>query len=165
MPSLPRKGAAEVAVRWENLLGETGSPIESDWLRAFCEESVAHGYRIGHHASPSARDEAQPALIVVIPQKVTGRYILDFAIYFWFRDAMFYLAVECDGHAFHHKTSEQVERDNRRQQMLAATGWRVLRFSGREINADPRRCAMMALDMLMDWQTSRLVAAVKACGR
>lgn len=50
------------------------------------------------------------------------------------------LIIECDGAAYH--TSEaHVERDKRRDRYFAARGIAVMRFSGKEIHADPRGCA------------------------
>lgn len=51
------------------------------------------------------------------------------------------LVVECDGAEFHATTKEQVERDKRRDRYCAARGICVMRFSGAEINRDPRGCA------------------------
>jgi very-short-patch-repair endonuclease len=51
------------------------------------------------------------------------------------------LVVECDGAEFHAITKEQVERDKRRDRYCAARGICVMRFSGAEINRDPRGCA------------------------
>ena len=50
--------------------------------------------------------------------------------------------VECDGHEFHQKTKEQVERDNDRMRSLQEQGYEVIRFSGTEICHRQRRCAM-----------------------
>jgi very-short-patch-repair endonuclease len=51
------------------------------------------------------------------------------------------LVVECDGAEFHAVTKEQVQRDKRRDRYCAARGICVVRFSGAEINRDPRGCA------------------------
>lgn len=50
------------------------------------------------------------------------------------------LVVECDGAAFHN-SREQVERDKRRDRYCVARGYAVMRFSGTEIQRDPRGCA------------------------
>jgi very-short-patch-repair endonuclease len=50
------------------------------------------------------------------------------------------LIVECDGAAYHN-SKESVERDRRRDRYCAINGIAVMRFSGNEINGDPRRCA------------------------
>lgn len=52
------------------------------------------------------------------------------------------LVVECDGHDFHEKTVEQVNRDNARDFYLQLSGYDVLHFSGSQIFDDPLQCAM-----------------------
>lgn len=44
------------------------------------------------------------------------------------------IAIECDGHEFH-SSKEQKARDNKRSRLLQSDGWRVLRYSGSEINS------------------------------
>lgn len=56
-------------------------------------------------------------------------------------DRNFMLVVECDGHDFHEKTKEQVERRNNRDMDLKAEGYDVLHFSGSQIYNDPFNCA------------------------
>lgn len=51
------------------------------------------------------------------------------------------LVVECDGSEFHAASKEQIERDKRRDRYCAARGICVMRFTGAEINRDPRGCA------------------------
>lgn len=50
------------------------------------------------------------------------------------------LVVEADGAAFHNSI-EQVERDKRRDRYCVTQGIAVMRFTGREIQRDPRGCA------------------------
>lgn len=67
---------------------------------------------------------------------VNGRSVRADA-YFWIpSDPTFNLIVECDGYEYH---SDQAtfERDRKRDRAFAAAGYRVLRFSGGEIYADP----------------------------
>lgn len=49
--------------------------------------------------------------------------------------------IECDGHEFHQKTKEQVERDNKRQRDLQTAGYQIIRFSGTEIYHGAYKCA------------------------
>lgn len=51
-----------------------------------------------------------------------------------------WLAVEADG-AQYHNTKEAVARDKRRDRYFAIQGVAVMRFTGAEINRDPRGCA------------------------
>jgi very-short-patch-repair endonuclease len=57
-----------------------------------------------------------------------GPYVLDFAD-FWAK-----LAIELDGDT--HATDSGLARDARRSAWLASQGWRVLRFSNRDVFAD-----------------------------
>jgi len=50
------------------------------------------------------------------------------------------LAIEIDGHIWHEKTKEQVIRDKKRERILIANGWTVLRFSGSEVYKNPSKC-------------------------
>ncbi len=51
------------------------------------------------------------------------------------------MIVECDGHDFHEKTKEQARRDKQRDRFLQSKGFKVLRFTGSEIWADPDEVA------------------------
>jgi len=53
----------------------------------------------------------------------------------------FYLAIECDGHEFHEKTKQQVDRRNKRDMDLKMEGIDVLHFSGSKIYKEPFSCA------------------------
>lgn len=52
-----------------------------------------------------------------------------------------WMLVECDGHDWHEKTKEQARHDKRRDRHFQSMGWKVLRFAGSEIWADPMECA------------------------
>lgn len=72
----------------------------------------------------------------VTPQVPVGPYRADFIVYV----ADKRLAVECDGAAYH-ATPEAVQRDKRRDRFFVSQGIPVMRFTGKEIQDDPRRCA------------------------
>jgi len=88
----------------------------------------------------------------LIPQLTVGKYRLDFAILYrvagWKKPAQ--IAIECDGHDYHDGTKEAAERDKKRNRVLTAAGWKVLRFTGREIYRDPKRCAEEVESLLFD---------------
>lgn len=50
------------------------------------------------------------------------------------------LVIECDGHAFHEKTKEQVKRRNQRDYDIKMEGYEIIHFSGSEIYNDPISC-------------------------
>jgi len=60
-----------------------------------------------------------------------------FRVDFLLKDAR--LIVELDGHEYH-STKEQLEKDAIRQRYLSRAGYTVIRFTGREINRDPKAC-------------------------
>lgn len=60
------------------------------------------------------------------------------------------LVVECDGHDFHERTSEQAARDKSRDRVLLNFGYPVMRFTGSEIVAGPLKCAAQVMDWVFD---------------
>lgn len=60
------------------------------------------------------------------------------------------LAIECDGHDFHERTSEQATRDKSRDRDLLNLGYPVMRFTGSEIVAGPLKCAAQVMDWVFD---------------
>ncbi len=73
----------------------------------------------------------------LIPQMKVGKYRGDFAVI----NDNARLFVEVDGYAFHDSTRDQLEHDRQRDRFLMAQGWRVARFTGREVWKDADRCA------------------------
>jgi very-short-patch-repair endonuclease len=70
----------------------------------------------------------------LVRESGTG-HLLDLALFC--RDGM--LNIECDG-ARWHDTPQARMRDRSRDNELTADGWRILRFSGSEINRTPQNC-------------------------
>jgi len=56
------------------------------------------------------------------------------------------IAIEVDGHAFHERTREQVERRNERDRALQQAGWTVFHFSFTEMSARPEACILEVFD-------------------
>jgi len=71
-----------------------------------------------------------------------GTFRLDYAVVRTVGRRRVRVAVELDGHEFHQKTKEQVERDHRRSRALAKAGWTVLRYAGSEVWRDAGACAL-----------------------
>lgn len=57
-----------------------------------------------------------------------------------------FLVVEADGYEFHQRTREQATRDYGRDRDLQKRGYRVMRFTGSEIHADPVQCAQSVFE-------------------
>lgn len=65
------------------------------------------------------------------------------------------MIVECDGHDFHERTKDQARRDKQRDRWFQSRGYKVLRFTGSEIWADPDKCADEVIEQLArddDWR-------------
>ena len=67
------------------------------------------------------------------PQYHLAGYELDFAI------PALKVCVEIDGHSYH-SSKGQRQRDAIRDRRLMALGWRVVRFTGTEVDRNPREC-------------------------
>jgi very-short-patch-repair endonuclease len=68
-----------------------------------------------------------------------------------------WMIVECDGHEYHERTKEQARRDKKRDRFFTAQGFKVLRFTGSEIWADPDACADEIVENLAsnDWMRKK----------
>lgn len=73
-----------------------------------------------------------------------GKYRLDFAL----PDRK--IGVELDGYAYH-SSPEAFTRDRARQRNIERAGWRIIRFSGSEINTDVTTCVKQAADLVAAW--------------
>lgn len=85
------------------------------------------------------------------PQVKIDNYRADFMILH--RKGIFGVSavvIECDGHEFHERTKEQAARDKARDRELQSRGFKVFRFTGSEIWADPLGCADTALQAAFD---------------
>ena len=94
------------------------------------------------HRWGSTLDNAVEVLLK--PQHEIGDYRVDFAMIvrpaFDPRPSL-QVAIECDGHEFHDATKEAAARDKRRANDLQIAGWRLMRFSGRQIHENAAGCA------------------------
>ena len=122
---------------------------EFEWCLANCESPIEQIMAIALEDFKRRNKFDIPLLVDVIGienqyEVVCGdkTYRADFAIYvrYWDNHETVYI-VECDGHSFHQKTKEQVERDNQRMRDLQRAGYTVIRFSGTEIYHKPYHCA------------------------
>lgn len=101
----------------------TASPIE----KAFWEEWIAY------------TGNSQPYQLV--PQYQIEKYRVDFA------HVEFQTAIELDGHATH-SSPDAIAYDRKRQREIEATGWKVIRFGGKEIFKDVKKCVKEAAMLL-----------------
>lgn len=140
--------------KWEVRLGATDSPIEEMFLTAFCDAAEDRGYRIDKW--PRANDT-----IGVRPQQRIGKYRADFSIGFRFFGAELAIIVEADGHEFHEKTKYQASSDKARDRYFTKQDYKIMRFSGSDINRSAHSCAEEVLSLIMDFQSARIELASK----
>ncbi|MGF7431068.1 DUF559 domain-containing protein [Thermoanaerobacterium thermosaccharolyticum] len=76
------------------------------------------------------------------------KYRVDFYINVTYEGQERNIVIECDGHDFHEKTKEQAARDKQKDRYLARAGYKVIRFTGSEIWADPDECAREVLSVV-----------------
>lgn len=62
--------------------------------------------------------------------------------------------IECDGNEFHEKTPEQAARDKRQSNEIQWRGWKIFRFTGRQIWQDAKKVADEALNKSGVWKTT-----------
>ena len=77
----------------------------------------------------------------LVPQHPIGKYFVDFAY------VPGQVAIELDGHATH-SSPDAIAYDRKRQREIEASGWKVIRFGGKEIFTDAYKCAEEALTIL-----------------
>ena len=100
----------------------------------------------------------------IMPQFCVGPYRLDFAVLVTIPNVpQIKVDVECDGHAFHHATPEQVQRDHERARYLKERGWCVERYTGSEIAQSADGC-VRKLERAIDAEFAKLVLAAAEHG-
>jgi very-short-patch-repair endonuclease len=124
-----------------------GSDLERKFLAAIMFMDVGNG---GGYGGPLATSEP---CFVIEPQKQCGDYAIDFA--FTLKEGAWFggmpevrVAVEIDGAYWHDQDPKRIERDRARDRYLSMQGWRVMRFSEREVNADAHACAKQVQDFI-----------------
>lgn len=117
----------------EFILGQMDKLIETHPFYLFkkCESPIEISFFV----------EALQKIKDLKPQINIGTYRVDFAV----PDKK--IIIELDGHEFH-KTVEQRTHDAKRDRYLIKNGWKVLRFTGSEINKDTTSCVMEAKEII-----------------
>jgi very-short-patch-repair endonuclease len=145
-----RAGAEGEAVRFEeefyDLKRHCESPIEELLLAALFADHRLHEFELIFMGNFEPHSRHVRGETVFVHQQVKiGPYRTDFL----FHDASVpleigpprFMVVECDGHDFHERTKEQARRDKQRDRYFQSIGYKVLRFTGSEIFADPEAVA------------------------
>lgn len=64
------------------------------------------------------------------------------------KDASIKVAIEIDGHDYHHTSKKQVAHDYERENNLKLDGYEILRFTGSQIYNEPFKCGKIAYDFI-----------------
>lgn len=157
----------DAAEKLESAVSICESPIEARFLLALVCACAKHQLSVSIQGDEEGLEVYgyegvhDDMVLAVTPQLQLGDHRVDFALELTFTDpfhqmaAMFEtekpkylseqvsvkLVVECDGHEFHEKTSEQAKRDKSRDRDLLSRGYPVMRFTGSEIYQCPLKCA------------------------
>lgn len=110
------------------IFSKCGSPIEELFL-AHLAKASKETFR-WHNSGHCSWVESGT---VITPQKQIESYRVDFA----FEGEGVKVVVELDGHEFHERTAEQATKDKSRDRRLQELGWKVIRFTGREVWRKP----------------------------
>lgn len=110
--------------------------------------------RLDHVTMYDSRHEPEVVggyTLVVIPQYQVDQYRVDLLVGYQGAGEISegFIAVECDGHAFHEKTKDQAKRDKARDRFLSTRVAKVIRFTGSEIYGDPVKCCNEVFDLAM----------------
>ena len=85
-----------------------------------------------------------------VPQVKIGPYRVDFTLTNIPGVPRLKVVIELDGFDYHSSPS-QFTRDAKRTRDLQRAGWKVIRFTGAEINGDVRGCVRETADFVRDW--------------
>lgn len=84
------------------------------------------------------------------PQMKIGEYRVDFVLTNIPRVPSLKIIIELDGFDYHRSPS-QFSRDAKRARDLQRAGWKIIRFTGAEINGDVPGCVRETVELVKDW--------------
>ena len=86
----------------------------------------------------------------IIPQKEIGKYRVDFFTFFENTTEKIRreVVVECDSQEFHERSEQERRYEKARDRFLQSNGYKVFRFTGKEIKDEPFRVARDVLAYL-----------------
>ena len=121
------------------------SPIEQLFLIAFRAVAEVNGFKVSSRPSLASVGD-----LVLIPQYQIGTYRVDFVAYMAIPEHCQpeMVVIECDGHDFHDRDKKQRSYEKRRDRDLQKKGFKVFRFTGSDITADPYECASEIIEIV-----------------
>lgn len=128
-----------------------GSPLEQALWIAF--NAVARINFIAF-SEPLDTERLSPGLFIQ-PQRKIGNYRADFFVEWlcWGEDGakpFRQVVVECDGTAFHERTEAERRYEKQRDRFMQKNGFKVFRYTGKEILVDPYKIAAEIIGYVSD---------------
>jgi len=137
-------------------LGESiESPIEQlffiEWkFRQFCNSELELLYLEPQYSDPSTKNFILDFYINIIEEVLTWKEMFDLNKYDIITSTPYpKVGIEIDSHIWHEKSKEQAMKDKKRERILIANGWQLLRFAGSEVYKDPARCVDETLGFVL----------------
>lgn len=139
---------ATAANYYDQAVSYCDSPIEQSFLTALFVAGLLRNE--GFIVAPKGQEPKPDGRKWFIqPQASLLGYRADFLIGSMPKTPGRMLIVECDGHDFHERTKEQAARDRQRDRVFQTEGYKVFRFTGSELYANPFGCALEVMSELL----------------
>lgn len=145
-----------VLAEWVAAVRElTGIEVEADMVRVYLHSGahpthdlsrdMTHWWNVGQRCESPIEKLLAWAMLGEGVDPEIQQEIGDFTCDFLLRRER--VVIECDGHEFHTTVKRQA-RDRRIDRELQKQGYAILRFTGSQINADPKACAIEVKDFI-----------------
>jgi len=145
----------------EKLLEERGQDIKEEWEEmtktriSSCESPIEKLFLIEWCYQTELYADYENFLIK--PQYKIGDYRVDFLVYYKsLEHKEWSLIVEIDSHIWHGSKPEQFAKEKKRERELKKEGYNLMRFSGREIYRNVKKCVEEVLEYLSNIENNVL---------
>ena len=154
----------------EKWLEKRGQDIKDEWMdttktdiiRKEIESPIEKLFLVEWRYQTSLYEDLKDFYIT--PQYYIGNYRVDFAIYRttldkWHRGGKYSypdnhkdqcLIIELDSYLWHGSDPEQFTKEKERERELQKEGWKIIRFSGREIHRNIEKCVGEVLEYFIN---------------
>lgn len=147
---------------WSYVLeGGIESPIEALFYVAF--SAVNNTSSLCGYSDEPGSFLGEKDFLIAMPQHRVGKYRADFGCFYGIITGCLttgytyrgkWVAVELDGHDFHDKNEKQRRYEKHRDRFFQKQGYKVFRYTGSEINANPFNAAVEVVANLLDTEES-----------
>lgn len=129
-----------------------GNSIKIEECKSPLEKLFLIEWEFQHQITEGIGEERMGAVPIIIPQYKIDNYKVDFMIFlihyedikdlynYPFKHKELSLIVEVDSYLWHGSTPEQFTKEKERERELISQGFKLLRFSGKEILHNTEKC-------------------------